>query len=532
MAVAVTAAAAGFVMRGQVTGPVAGDRLSASASIVPDDPSHGLPPAAVTPPGHQTEVAFPAHIRWIAAGGGGDPSYNEVSLEQDLALAREVFGSAGGVLLHAGGTGVDGVRIRDDRPRQLADPAGGDAQLALRARLAELLDPRDRAVRYRPSELEGAGPATRELLTEALVAGINEASPEPLLFFFSGHGEQGDEARYNTVHTWGGRGVSPADVAELLDEARPTRPVVFVIAACFSGGFADIASSGFDADAAEAPAGRCGVFASTWDRESAGCDPDPDRGAQGGYSMHFLNALRGRDAAGAALPIGRLDYDGDGHISILDAHTRARIASTSIDVPTTTSEAWLRQASSDAPAARRVVDPTLPTLPTLPTPPILPEEQAVIVALGARFGLTTQEAVEARLDVLEGRLDVAAERLDLLDEDMNDAWGQARIALLERWPALDDPYHRDYAPTLAASAGAIGRWFDESPEARAWAHAQRALDAEGDYLELEAQHAALLRLDRAWQTAGLAARLRGEGGHRWRAFEALRSCERSLPPTP
>ncbi len=489
----------------------------------------------MTPPGHRTEVALPAHIRWIAAGGGGDPSYNEVSLEQDLALAREVFGPAGGVLLHAGGTGVDGVRVRDDRPGLLAESAGDDAQFALRSRLAELLDPRDRAVRYRPSELEGAGPATREFLTEALVAGLTEASPDPLLFFFSGHGEQGDEARYNTVHTWGGWGLSPADVTELLDEARPSRPVVFVIAACFSGGFADIAFAGADAETGEtteAVAGRCGVFASTWDRESAGCDPDPNRGAQGGYSMHFLNALRGRDAAGTALPRGELDYDGDGHISVLDAHTRARIASTSIDVPTTTSEAWLHHVSSGAPAPGRVSDPATPVLPVLPTSPILPEEQAVIVALGARFGLHTAEAVDARLDELEGRLDVAADRLDLLDEDMNDAWGAARIALLERWPALDDPYHRDYAPTLAASAGPIRRWFDEAPEARAWAQAQRALDAEGDYLELEADHAALLRLERAWQTAGLAARLRAEGGPGWRAFEALRSCERSFPPTP
>src|SRR4029453_14151341 len=87
-----------------------------------------------------------------------------------------------------------------------------------------------------------------------------------------------------------------------------------------------------------APGNRCGFFASTWDRPANGCDPDPERGRQEGYSLHFLEAPRGQDRAGA--PVAGLDLDGDGKVSLLEAHTRARIASRSLDVPPPTSERW------------------------------------------------------------------------------------------------------------------------------------------------------------------------------------------------
>src|SRR4029077_2773259 len=95
---------------------------------------------------------------------------------------------------------------------------------------------------------------------------------------------------------------------------------------------------------ANGPAGsvRCGLFASTWDREASGCDPDPDRREQESYPLHFLHALRAEDRDGHPLNRDDLDLDHDGTISLLEAHTRARIMDASIDVPTTTSERWLR----------------------------------------------------------------------------------------------------------------------------------------------------------------------------------------------
>jgi hypothetical protein len=131
---------------------------------------------------------------------------------------------------------------------------------------------------------------------------------------------------------------------------RGTRPVRVVLTSCFSGGFAELAFAGADAGKRELAAGRCGLFAATAEREASGCDPNPDRAAQEGYGLHFLQALQGRDRAGA---VAAIDLDGDGKVSLLEAHARARIASAGIDVPTSTSERWLRATPGAAGASGR-----------------------------------------------------------------------------------------------------------------------------------------------------------------------------------
>ena len=156
----------------------------------------------------------------------------------------------------------------------------------------------------------------------------------PLLVYMALHGERGETARDDEVDLWGGARLSVANLAALLDGAPPRRQVRLVIASCFSGGFADLAFAGAHPQGGAARTPRCGLFASEWDQESSGCDPNPDRRAQEGFSVHFLHALRGEDRDGKPLPAAEIDYDGDGRVSLLEAETRARIASRSIDVPT------------------------------------------------------------------------------------------------------------------------------------------------------------------------------------------------------
>ncbi|MBK8592387.1 MAG: hypothetical protein IPN77_25380 [Sandaracinaceae bacterium] len=113
-----------------------------------------------------------------------------------------------------------------------------------------------------------------------------------------------------------------------------------MITACFGGGFAELAFAGAEVSAGPASHGACGLFATSAEHESNGCDANPDRQAQQGYALHLLHALRGQGRDGQ--PVLGLDLDGDGRIGLLEAHTRARIASDSIDLPSTTSERFLR----------------------------------------------------------------------------------------------------------------------------------------------------------------------------------------------
>lgn len=447
-----------------------------------------------------TSLARAVPLRYIAIGGGATPESTEVSLEQNLSLAQQVL-TGPGALYFAGGSGSRSVRVLETN---LADP--------LLVQLGDLFSPRaGRHSRYRVSELV-AQPASLEQVEGALVAAL-QVGAEPLLLFVSAHGQQGDEPRANSFALWGGQSLSAARLAELHD-AHP-RPMRVVAASCFSGGFAELAFRQADAKLGVSVAPRCGLFAGTWDRETSGCDPDPDRRNQEGYSLHVLQALHGRDRDGHPLPMTTLDTDRDGRVSLLEAHARASIAGQSIDVPTTTSERYLRNAQrASAPFDRAS----------------FPEYAAIIDALGARLGLPNQRAAEARAQQLQQQLSDVADQLSELDQEVQTGYAALSGRLLGRWPELDDPYHPTFAATLANGRAQIADALAHWPEATRYYEAEgRVAALEQTQQRLELADAQVARLRRAYETVGLASALRRRGGARWSEYMRLLRCERYVP---
>jgi hypothetical protein len=476
----------------------------------PPEPSHVAPTprapdaareAAVSPAPESTGA-----VRWLAAGGGDAPESNQVSIEQDLGLVSSTLGP-GGVLLYASGPGSRAVQVLA-RER----PAGG-----LIAELADLFAPRaGRDARYRETVLHPSGPATREAFLEALADATAQPGP-PLLVYLAGHGVPGETPADNALMMWGRGELTPAGLADALD-ARPARETRVVITSCFSGGFGALAFRGADETGAPA-AGRCGFFATTDDREAAGCDPDPDRRGQDGYGLHFLHALRGQAADTSPLVPAQVDFDGDGQVSLLEAHSRVRIVSRAVDVPTTTSERWLRRAAP-AGGPQEAVS--------------LPEEDAVIAAL-TRDLVLPPELARAQAQVAE--LDRALEALEAqateAAEEEQRRFDEVAAALLGRWPVLDDPWHPDFAATVAAEGSDIEVALRTDPRYRAYLEAADDLDqlAE-DKRRVEVKQAPFLRLARALENRELAARLRAQGGEAWRVYQRLLECERTVPDLP
>ena len=441
-------------------------------------------------------------LRYLAIAGGSFPESSEVSLEQNLALAQQVLGGPG-ALLFAGGPGSRSVRTLDDD-----DPSGDD----LLQRVGDIFAPRGgRRSRYRASTL-AASAATVQSVEAQLTAALAHGS-EPLLVFVATHGDQGDHAADNQIVLWGGDGLTPARIAE-LHEAHP-RPLRLLAASCFSGGFAELAFAHADEHAGITQAPRCGLFAGTWDRETSGCDPDPERRNQEGYSLHVLQALRGRDRAGASLPARDLDYDGDGRISLLEAHAWASIAGQSIDVPTTTSERYLRSVQVRSGRSESA---------------LLPEYAAVVARLSARLGLAGEPAVRARWEDLDRQLGELDQRVEQAQAELDAAYGALAGRLLARWPVLDDPYHAEFAPLFARDHDAIDAALRDWPEAHAYATADDAeAELEDTRSALEVEEAVVARLLRAQETLRLAGGLHARGGIPWAHYQQLLACERFVP---
>lgn len=470
---------------------VAGGALVVWRLAVPPDRA---PPVADAP------AASPTELRWIVAGGGPTPESNEISIEDDLRLAAEVF-EGPGMTLYAGGPGSRAVRVEDDDLEQ--DP--------LIAELGAIFNPRPgRRSRYQAARIAADAPATPKTFLDA-VHDAAGAKGKPLTVYVAGHGDRGKTAADDAIVMWANFSVTPADLADSVADAR--RRTRFVITTCFSGGFGELAFAGADESQGPAAGDVCGLFASTWDREAGGCDPDPDRGRHDGYGVHFLSALDGKRRDGTELKAETLDIDGDGKVSLLDAHTFARLSSKSIDVPTTTSERWLRH----------VVDADAQAEPI-----VLAHEDAVIGVLGKHLEATTEEEARRRVDALDAKLDDATKAEAEASRAETEAFWDASAAMLGRWPVLDDPWHPLWATTIAEHHDEIAAFLASAPEIVALKEAMEATDrAAGTRSQLEVERAPFDRLLRAFETKRLASALSARGGPDWDRYVALHDCENS-----
>ncbi len=476
---------------------------SASEMVVEPAPARPRSPTVTPAP-----APAPAELRWVAAGGGALPELNQVSIEQDIALARRVLGE-GGLVLFAGGPGSPTVQVQDEEPR------GDD----LRAALAELFAPRGgRDAHYRDTALPVAGAATASAVLRAIEEGTRDPGP-PLLLYFAGHGERGEDRSENYIGLWEQSRLRARELAEVLDRGR--RPARVVATTCFSGGFAELAFRGGDPGRGAPEVERCGLFATTWDLEASGCDPNPDRRAQEGYGLHFFNALAGLGRDGEPLPRAQLDLDGDGTVSLLEAHARVRIASRGIDVPTTTSERWLRQ---HAPTAGASAEPRVAA----------PEDAAVISRLAAALELTGREReAELKLAELEQAIDAAARAQERAQGLEDAAYRRAAAAILARWPVLDDPWHPDFEATLRRERERVAAHIERDPSYAEYRDARAEVDASHAAISDLRQRAALHeRLARALENQVLAGRLQARGGAAWREYQRLLACERASAPSP
>jgi hypothetical protein len=448
----------------------------------------------------------PKDVPWIVFGGGSDPLSNQVSLSQDIDLISALL-EGRGLVLFASGKDAQLAVDREIPERKKPD---------LRSELARVLGTPD-AYRtdYRSARMAIDGPSTSDHVRHSLARALSEGSA-PLFVYGGSHGSPGDTVAENSLSLWGGWPLTVKELAGLLDSAHGQRPVRFVITACYGGGFADLLFSGADSSQGPRTQDHCGLFAAPADDEASGCDPNPDRRAQESYAIHFLHALEGKDRALHERK-REIDMDGDGQVSLLEAHTFARIASRSFDIPTTTSERYLRHALKED--AEATTDPLA-----------APEEVLVIRALGDELELPDEATARKKLSELEGIFEDAAKQVDDGQKLEDDAFYALRIALLERYPLLEHPWEARTAAMLSRDGDAILKLLAESELSLAHKNAQHELgEAVAQHDAVRVARARVLRLVRAFETLRLASVLYKKGGPAKEQYDRLRRCERWTP---
>lgn len=302
-----------------------------SDRLTPPIPTCQVPAAPAAP----IDFAALATAPFMAFGGGGAPHYNEIALEKNIRYFQRSL-----ALLDP--QPPNPSPDRSPTPAALFFANGNDGQATLR-----YLNPIG-LERFKSPEIDGLqGPATATNLYSlfdaiAQTAATDEASRQPLFFYFTGHGLLTEEnPDNNTFILWQEDLISVQDFTTRLDRFPPKKPVVVMMAQCYSGAFANLIYEGGDPSQPVALQSRCGFFAITQDLPSVGCTPEVNEADYRDYSSSFFAGLTGIDRVGQ--PVPSADYNRDGPISYAEAHAFAKIDGVTSDRPISTLEAWLQR---------------------------------------------------------------------------------------------------------------------------------------------------------------------------------------------
>ncbi len=224
------------------------------------------------------------------------------------------------------------------------------------------------------------------------------------LVYFTGHGspgtsDSGREDYANTIYAGWGDEFSTRELARALQTGKSAAPLVLVMVQCHGGGFANTLFQDGDPKKPIWNRDFCGFFASIPERMAAGCTSQVNERDYQDFTTHFFAALSGTSRDGRK--ISGADYDKDGRVALNEAYAYAQINDDSIDVPLSTSDAFLRhifprEANSNwqkTPLSRLTKDAT-------------PSQRAVLVELKGKLGLPDASALasaQKRFDAIQAK---------------------------------------------------------------------------------------------------------------------------------
>jgi len=286
-------------------------------------------------------VAAHADDRIWIIGGGPDPEYSQAQIENNVIWAQKVIGAMPGrhvVRVYFGSGAGDNKDVRE-----WSAPAESAASMQVLARVFDTYMANGDHYRHnRVPRIAGSTEAGR--LKEQLGRDFRKIHRgDRVLIIFNGHGGYARrDTAGNVLELWNDTSLTVRDVAALLAGIDPSVPVRFVFTQCYSGGFARLMYRDVRPSGALARYRRCGFMAVAEDRTAEGCSAGVDIGDYRDYSTYFFAALAGRTRDGKPLP-NNPDLNGDGTVSLYEAHLYSVRNAHSTDIPRSTSEEYLER---------------------------------------------------------------------------------------------------------------------------------------------------------------------------------------------
>ncbi len=451
--------------------------------------------------------AVRAADHFLTIGGGNSVSNNQVSLEKNVIYLQRFLSSAGldsapHEILFSDGNGTE-RDIEFDDPRL---PAPRINQLLARVFNRES----GLNTQYRVHEIPHVwGAATRGTISRWFdTVGTKIPDGDRLIIYFTGHGGHGSPPRNTNFVLWHEPAMSVSEFTGLLDRLPPHIAVVLVMVQCFSGGFADVIYGAADPAKGLSAQNRCGFFATTFDRTAAGCTSDIEEEDYHDYSTSFWAALYGRTRTGQTVAFS--DYDGDGRVSLAEAHAFTLISSDTVDLSLKTSDEFLRHFSSI-----RANDPNGLVTPDIGFEPLLklasPVDRAVLIALASQLQLEAPGSVQSARNMvggLEMRRKSIEERKRRLEKDHNVVRLALQTMLRQRWPELDNLLNPQATRAIQSDGDQMIRAVESAPSFAQFQKQEGELDQmETESFDLERKWVKCQRFIRVAETVALAANL-------------------------
>ena len=379
--------------------------------------------------------AAPRPLNCLIVGGGPDKQSNQVGIESNVRYVRSIMpvGSTTHVLYTNGNPASRIVQCED-----------ADLRLYFRPTTLTHID----------------GPSSTYAFTRYL--SYLDRGDKPLLLYFTGHGEPDRQFTFNdnAYDLWGDQTLRVGDMKRYIKGIDERVPVTLVMVQCFSGGFAPVFFQDSTPGHPRVRPNSCGFFACIAQREAAGCTSEVNEANYHDFTTYFFGALSGHDRVGRAVTTA--DYDGDGTVEMDEAYAYALIHDTSIDTPTSTSDAYIRKFVRDVDDDSLFLTPYSTVLSYA-----TPAQRAAFEALSTQLGLSGEARLKEAYAVFSKRASIPEEDESEEQEEQTARWIRlirlTKTVILEHRidqagpddplrKGLDDLLKSEHSPLLSTSA--------------------------------------------------------------------------------